>query len=159
MTFDELENYLEALPDQILEAAADITAETAVNSFKGNFEKKGFDGNPWEPAKVKKKTGSLLIESGELRKSVHSEYIGPDKVVIAAGGHNAPFAKVHNEGFEGSVSVPEHTRKSPWGTGTVNVKAHTRQANIPKRQFMGKSEEVAQEVRDAIQAYINSIEI
>jgi phage gpG-like protein len=155
MTFDELENYLEALPAQILNEAANITAATAVDSFQKNFTKKGFDGNPWEPAKVKKKTGSLLVDSGDLLGSIEPKHIGPDKVVIGAGGYKAPYAKVHNEGFEGSVSVPEHTRKSPWGT--VNVKAHTRQANIPQRQFMGRSEEVAQEVRDAIQDYINGL--
>jgi phage gpG-like protein len=155
MTFEELEDYLQALPGQILSDAAEITAETAVNSFKGNFEKKGFDGNPWQPARTEKKTGSLLIESGELKKSIRPEHTGPDKVVIAAGGQKAPYAKVHNEGFSGSVSVPEHTRKSPWGQ--VNVKAHTRQANIPQRQFMGRSKEAAREVRDAIQEYINNL--
>jgi phage gpG-like protein len=155
MTFDELENYLEALPEQILTEAAEITAETAVKSFQANFTKKGFDGNPWEPAKVDKKTGSLLIDSGDLRTTIRPDYKGPDKVVIMAGGQKAPYAKVHNEGFAGSVSVPEHTRKSPWGT--LNVKAYTRQANIPKRQFMGRSEEVAQEIRDAIQDHINKL--
>lgn len=155
MTFEELENYLQQLPDKILSDAAEIVAETATESFKENFSKKGFDGNPWAPAKVPKKRGSLLITSGALLNSVRPYYVGKDKVVIAAGNDKVDYAKVQNEGFTGNVTVPQHIRKTKYGD--VNVKAHSRSTDIPARQFMGKSNEAAKLIQKRLQAYINSL--
>lgn len=40
MDFNELENYLTRLPEQILEDAAEIVAETAVDYYQDSFRKK-----------------------------------------------------------------------------------------------------------------------
>lgn len=109
MDFSELENYLTTLPDQILDEAADIVAKTATSYYKQRFTEKSFDGNPWAPAKVPRRNGSLLIDSGNLLNSIRPAYIGRDKVVISAGSDKVGYAKAHNEGFIGSVAVPAHT--------------------------------------------------
>jgi len=157
MTLEEFENYLQNLPDQVLSDAAEIVAETATESFKGNFKTKGFDGNPWQEAKVPKKTGSLLVTSGALLNSVRPSYIGKDKVVISAGNDKVPYAKAQNEGFSGQVTVPEHIRKTKYGS--VTVKTHDRKTNIPARQFMGQSVEAAKEIYKRLQGYMKTIKL
>jgi phage gpG-like protein len=155
MTLEELENYMRQLPEEILSQAAEIVAETAVESFKGSFSRKAFDGNPWAPAKTPKKKGSLLITSGELLNSVRPDYVGTDRVVIAAGNGKVDYAKVQNEGFTGNVTVPEHTRHTRYGAH--KVKTHTRSTNIPARPFMGNSSEVIEEIHKRIEDFINHL--
>ena len=156
MDFNGLENYLTTLPDKILDRVSSIVAETATEYYKRRFTEKAFDGNPWAPPRIPKKTGSLLIDSGKLLNSIRPAYVGRDKVVISAGNDQVDYAKVHNEGYAGSVVVPAHVRRTR-KYGDVNVKEHTRQANIPQRQFMGKSDELAAEIHKRIEGYINSL--
>lgn len=156
MDFNDLENYLTSLPDQILDDAAEIVSETATTYYKERFREKAFDGNPWAPAKAPRGNGSLLIDSGKLLNSIRPAYIGRDKVVISAGNEKVDYAQAHNEGFTGQVAVPAHVRHTR-KYGDVNVKGHTRQANIPQRQFMGKSDELADDIHKQLEGYINSL--
>ncbi len=172
MDFKELENYLQNLEDELLEDAAEIVAETAVEYFKDSFKKKAFDNEPWATPKTAKSTGSLLIESGSLLNSIQPKLISKELVVISAGNAKVPYAKAHNEGCNEIVNVPAHTRSS------TNVKSHTRKGvtikahkreggevsahsmhmNIPKRQFMGKAKELAKLIYTRLQAHFNSVE-
>lgn len=156
MDFNDLENYLTTLPDAILDDAAQIVAETATEYYKGRFKEKAFDGNPWAPAKIPRNNGSLMIDSGNLLNSIRPAYIGRDKVVISAGNEKVGYAEAHNEGYTGQVTVPAHIRHTR-KYGDVNVKGHTRQANIPQRQFMGKSEELADNIHERLEGYINTL--
>ena len=143
MNFNELENYLSSLPDKILDDAAEIVAETATSYYKERFREKAFDGNPWAPAKIPRRNGSLLIDSGNLMGSIRPAYVGRDKVV-------------HNEGFTGRVTVPAHVRHTS-KYGNVEVREHTRQANIPARPFMGRSDELAEEIHKRLEGYIDTL--
>lgn len=156
MDFNDLNNYLTSLPNQILDEASHTVAEAAVEYYKGRFREKAFDGNPWAPAKVPRRTGSLLIDSGDLQNSIRPAHIGRDKVVISAGNDKVNYAQVHNEGFTGSVTVPAHVRETR-KYGNVNVKGHTRQVNIPQRQFMGESNELANIIHERIEKAINKL--
>ncbi len=155
MNIEELNNYLQSLPEEIISDAAEIVAETATEYYKSAFKKKAFDGNPWTPAKVPKTTGSLLIDSGALVNSIRPAVITPQRVVISAGNEKVDYAQVHNEGFKGIVPVPAHTRKTK--RKDVPVKAHTRKTNIPKREFMGDSEELNEQIHARIEGYIDSL--
>lgn len=141
MNIKELNKYLQSLPEEIISDAAEIVAETATEYYKSTFKKKAFDGNPWTPAKVPKTTGSLLIDSGALVNSIRPAVITPQRVVISAGNEKVDYAQAHNEGFKGVVSV----------------KAHTRKTNIPKREFMGDSEELNGQIHARIEGYIDSL--
>ena len=141
MNIKELNNYLQSLPEEIISDAAEIVAETATEYYKSAFKKKAFDGNPWTPAKAPKTTGSLLIDSGALVNSIRPAVITPQRVVISAGNEKIDYAQVHNEGFKGIVPVPAHTRKT----------------NIPKREFMGDSEELNEQIHARIEGYIDSL--
>ena len=156
MDFNDLENYLTSLPDTILDDAAEIVAETATEYYKHRFRQKTFDGNPWAPAKVSRKNGSLLIDSGNLLNSIRPAYIGRDKVIVSAGNDKVDYAETHNEGYTGPVIVPAHVRRTR-KYGDVKVREHTRQAAIPKRQFMGKSEELADNIHKRLEEYINTL--
>lgn len=155
MDIKELNKYLQSLPEEIMEDAADIVAETATAYYKGTFRTKEFDGNPWAPAKVPKTTGSLLIDSGALVNSVRPAVVTPQRVTISAGNSKVDYAQVNNEGFSGTVSVPAHTRRTK--KKDVQVKAHTRKANIIKREFMGDSNELNEQIHSRIEAYIDSL--
>jgi len=144
-SFEDLERYLDQLPDQVLEDAAEIVAETAVEYYKDSFTRKEFDGNPWVPGSAKK-TGSLMVESSNLMNSITPVVINRERVVISAGNDKVKYAKAHNEGFQGTVTINPFTRSNG-----QQVKQHTREMRLPKRQFIGKAEALA----NAIKARLN----
>lgn len=155
MNIKELEAYFRTLPNDIMEDCAEIVAETATEYFKRTFRQKSFDGNPWTPAKTAKRRGSLLIDSGAMMNSIRPLVISPKRVVIGAGNQKVLYAKAHNEGYNGAVQVPAHNRRTK--KGDVPVKAHTRTAHIPQRQFMGDSEELNKQIKERIENYIKSL--
>lgn len=155
MNIKELEDYLRTMPDELMEDVADIVAETATEYYKQTFHKKAFDGNPWTPARTAKRRGSLLIDSGAMMNSIRPLVISPERVVIGAGNQKVLYAKAHNEGYNGAVQVPAHNRRTK--KGDVPVKAHTRTAHIPQRQFMGDSEELNKQIKERIENYIKSL--
>ncbi len=158
MNLKELSRYLQSLPDKILPEAADIVAETATEYYKDAFRVKGFDGNPWAPAKHPKRTGSLLIDSGNLLNSIRPAVVTPGRVVISAGNSKVPYAAVHNEGYHGTVCVPAHTRRVKKTGKTHDVAAHTRIANFVERRFMGDSSELNQRIHDRIEGFLSSLD-
>ena len=166
MELEEFGAYLKALPAKIESAAPAVVAETAVEYYKERFKEKAFDGAPWVPGRPKK-SGSLLVQSGNLMNSIRPDYVGPDKVIISAGNAQVPYAKVHNEGFEGDVAVKSYVRSTKKGQASKKekdagdapgtVKAHTRHMKIPQRQFMGDARELSDRIKDCLNAAISSI--
>ena len=150
MDIEEFNSYIEGLPAQISAAVPTIVAETAVAYFKNAFSVKGFDGNPWIAGKPKR-TGSLLVQSGNLMNSIRPAEVSPDRVVISAGNSQIPYAQVHNEGFSGPVNIPAHVRKGK------TVKTHTRQMNIPKRTFMDESSQLNEQINERITGFLDTI--
>ena len=155
MNLKQLEAYLSSLPDKLMGDTAEIVAETATEYFKETFCKKAFDGNPWTPAKTAKRRGSLLIDSGAMLNSIRPLVITPHRVVIATGNQKVTYVRAHNEGYDGEVQVPAHTRRTK--KGSTNVKAHTRTAHIIQRQFMGSSEELNDRIKGRVVDYIKNL--
>ena len=151
MNLKEFNNYLQSLPEEILPDAAEIIAETATEHFKQAFKVKAFDGNPWPAASKPRSNGSLWIDSGALVNSIRPSEVSAQRVVISAGNDKVDYAAVHNEGFNGTVAVPEHTRKG------APVKAHTKTVSMPRRQFMGDSETLVDLIHQRIEGYIDSL--
>jgi len=147
---------LVALPRQI--------GEVAVNFALDNWKRQGFLAGalqPWQPRRTvtkKNKGKPILVATGRLRRSISVLRVDRDTVVV---GSNVPYARVHNDGFYGSVKVAAHQRgqfvKEKRGTGKLtktgkermmtvrkqvgqsDVRAHDRKMNIHKRQFLGNS--------------------
>lgn len=155
MTLDDLTDYFSQLPDQLFDVVPDLVAETATEYFKESFTRKGFDNNPWAPAKRDKRTGSLMVESGNLVNSIRPALVSREKVIISAGNDKVPYAQAHNEGYTGPVTIPAHTRKTR--KGTVDVGSYILNQNLPARPFMGESEELFELIRQRIDAHLDSI--
>jgi phage gpG-like protein len=130
-----------------------------------NFQTQGWNGDgttkPWpkrkgSPAPNAKKR-ALLVKTGRLRASIHKN-VQSFKATIYT---DVPYAKVHNEGFFGTLDVAAHQRRRlgqvQEGTGRFNkngkermkkvtvelsrhdVDEHKRDVNIAQRQFMPES--------------------
>lgn len=127
----------------------------ALRFINGNFRAQGFQGQSFERwKKSNKKRGSTLINKGHLRAANYYT-TQPGQTTLK---NSLPYAKVHNEGFEGVVTVKAHSRnrysKAKQGTGkftkkgkermqtvtyksgSSQVREHQRKMKIPKRQFM-----------------------
>ena len=67
--------------------------------FDENFRRQGFLGKKWVPTKVSKvnkagKRGSILIVTGQMRRSIRSQIRG-NAVVFTS---DLPYTALHNEG-------------------------------------------------------------
>lgn len=151
----KIDKLLENCMEEIMQGTAQIVAETSVEYFQNTFRTKKFDGNPWAPPRVPKRSGSLLVQSGALLNSIRPVLVSPERIVIAAGNEKVDYAQIHNEGFKGSVTVPAHIRHTRRGDQTV--RQHTRSVNIPRRQFIGNARELETELQKRIEAYVESV--
>lgn len=103
------------------------------------------DGVKWTPSKrAERDGGKTLTDSAQLRSSITSN-AGSRSVEV---GTNKIYAGVHNDGFDGTVSVSGHTRtvhsafgKALPGGLTYAVDAFERHMVMPKRTFIGLSSE------------------
>lgn len=81
--------------------------------------------------------------------------IDPDRVTISFGDQRVGYAQVHNEGFDGEVVVPAHTRRTR--RGEQQVREHTRHMRIPQRQYVGPAEELDRQIQEQIEALANEL--
>lgn len=100
-----------------------------------NFRNQGWEGTAWDKSKA---DGTTLVDTGALKRGFNTEKRDGEVRFY----NTVEYGQAHNEGFEGTVTVPEHTRarysrngqkRKKKSTGTV--KAHKRKMNIKKRQF------------------------
>jgi phage gpG-like protein len=129
-------------------------ANIALRFIDGNFRAQGYQGTSFNRWKKNKKGTTTLVSSGALRAAT-SYSVQPGQATIF---NRMQYAKVHNEGFKGTVTVKAHTRnrysKTRVGTGKLTksgkermqtvtaksgeskVKSHSRMMDMPQRQFM-----------------------
>jgi hypothetical protein len=128
-----------------------MAGKKALQFIDGNFRNQSWEGIPWKRRRGGKrnKGRALLIDRGILRRG--------NKFAAGAGTvrvyNDVRYAAVNNNGFNGSVSIPAHTRRlygkfktsslktrkarlTKQERGSADVKAHTRNMRIPRRQFM-----------------------
>lgn len=158
-----------------------IAGATSVTFFKSNFRRQGFVSGGrlerWQPRSpdAKRNRGrAILVDSGRMRRSIRVMQ-KTDQFVNT--GTNDPKAEAHNEGADltGTVRVSAFRKKShrvkahtkQMKSGKRRVRAHTRSATkvkghsrrmntrIPKRQFIGHSEDVMKAIE---RAYFRDVE-
>lgn len=84
--------------------------------------------------KDKKLSGQVLkVQTGRLRRSINFRVGESETGIEATVGTNVEYARVHEFGFKGTVNVKAHMRK---GKQAYQVRAHTRQVNLPERSFL-----------------------
>ena len=108
-------------------------------------------------SKEDKLSGQVLkVRTGRLRRSITSRIAddGDDKVVGTVGT-NVEYARVHEYGFQGLVTVREHLRRTKSG-GTATVRTHPARMNLPERSFLRSAlaelqPEIREEFEQAVQ--------
>lgn len=156
-----MDKQLEKLKDKIMKAVPRIVAAEGVKYFKSRFEgrNKSFDGKKWDewaPTYKHRTNGSLMVDSSALMGSIRVVSTNDKSVVFSAGNDKVSYAQVHNEGFNGIVNVPGHTRTTKRGT-RYSVRSYRKKMRIPKRQFMGDSKELGNIIKSKIEGYINTL--
>src|SRR5579859_2249181 len=87
-----------------------------------NFEKQGWQGASFVPWKANKKgLVPILHRSGDLQGGFNYTLQGNGDVLFY---NNIPYARAHNEGFKGQVTVPAHSRRKTGAANIYNVKSH-----------------------------------
>lgn len=88
----------------------------------------------------------LKVRTGNLRRGIDSAIFERPGEVIGKVSTNVKYARVHEYGYNGTVSVKAHLRqvKQAWGRTlatpiTANVRAFTRKVNFPERSFLRSS--------------------
>ena len=118
--------------------------------FKNNFRQQGFFGEKWVATKASKTNkrgrGSILIVTGAMRRSIRSMIRGMAVVFTS----DRPYTALHNEGGNFAVTVRSHSRTSKKTGNTYTVRSHSRQMNMPQRQFIGDHEKVQQALGDIV---------
>lgn len=146
MAQDKTNQWFDKFDQFMANHAPDVVAETAVEHFRENFQAQAFDDEPWAPlspryARSKRRSsGRILTRTGALQASIRPEIVEQGLVRISAGNGRVRYARVHNEGFAGQVTVPTHVNRNFMGKGkAVTIRQHQKLLRIPKRQFMGRS--------------------
>jgi hypothetical protein len=127
------------------------------NFKEGGFTDTGFQKwrqrkNPTAFGDVPRPNRALLVDSGRLRNSGMINYTTLDGVQLI---WDVPYAKAHNEGINGIgviQTVKPFTRKNG-----QKVKEHERRITmrLSKRQFIGRSQVLSQNVLRHSLAHIN----
>ena len=161
----ELERYAQM---QFPQKAANI----ALRFIDGNFRAGGYQGRSFTRWKQNKRKSTTLVDSGALRAATSYSLQTGQATIF----NRMAYAKMHNEGFKGAVTVKSHdrfrhrgdtiresytNRRGNAATRTVRVQAketvrsHIRNMNIPQRQFMPKTGNDSPVLNKAIQREVN----
>lgn len=158
------------------EQAPQVIADTAVQHFQERFIKKDWDGQPWPALSkaYKPSRGTMMLRSRALMASVRPGTVSPALVSIIAGSSKVPYARVHNEGEtihrmarSETFVRNRHTRgklgkmfggMGAFRKGTAPGRGLTFKAydiKIPKRQFMGHSQQLEDNIRSRLTGLYN----
>ncbi len=93
---DNISPSLEALADPALKHKMLLAAGTLVESYAVRaFDEPGLRPAPWPARKSSKAANPLLIKSGNMRQSIHTQVQGNDGVKVGA---SVPYAAAHQLG-------------------------------------------------------------
>lgn len=143
-------------------------ANHAVNFFKESFTRQGWAGKSfkrWQKTRTKSQTfgknSGILIQSGNLKKSIRISKLNSAGFVIRAGNQKVTYASIHNQG--GYISVTPKSRRFFWymykKTGEEMWKymalSKKTKFKMPQRQFIGESETLNKELVKTVQKRLN----
>jgi phage gpG-like protein len=110
----------------------------------------------WLPKKWRKKRGSLMVDSVQLKNSVRVIKTTRNSVTI---GTDKPYAQIHNEGgtVKQNITIKAHSRKRKGHTENVKEHSRKREFKIPQRKFIGESAILMRRIERFVQREINEI--
>lgn len=152
-----------------------ITGSILEASTLRRFEEEvDVDGIPWPPSKAalglaRRASGQIapgrtLFDTGGLEGSVRHE-VRPTEVEVGvdARTESAKWAYVHQFGYSGVQHVGPSRRTINQAFGVpipprvVNVREHSRTMRIPKRSFIGVSEQDRDDLQEAYHDHLRSL--
>lgn len=155
-----------------LEPILAITGSVLEASTLRRFdEERDVEGVPWPPSKAalglarrasgRIAPGRTLFDTGGLEGSIRNE-VRPTEVEVGvdARTESAKWGYVHQFGYSGTQSVGPHRRTINQAFGVpipptvVEVSAHDRQMQIPRRSFIGVSVEDRDDLEEAWNDYL-----
>lgn len=99
-------------------------------------------------------SGQTLSDTGQLAASIMVEISQSGGIINIEIGSNKKYAKVHQFGFNETVTINSYTRKNnSKGLKTVQnavVKSHSRKLNIPKRPYLVLQDEDIEDIKEII---------
>ncbi|WP_299462200.1 phage virion morphogenesis protein [uncultured Microscilla sp.] len=106
-----------------------------------NFASESYRGSAWPPRQNQSNNRKpLLTDTGKLKASFKVREANWRVIRVGsnrqAENSNAHLAQLHNEGAQGAATVRTYTRRGRRNGGSVRVRSHRRQTNLPQRQFM-----------------------
>lgn len=121
------------------QSLSDIKVELD-DEFDQNFSRKAFFTEPWPDRKYDDQKGSLLVRSGQLRRSIRSHRRGTTLCYTS----DRPYARVHNEG--GKISVTKKMKGYFWyrysqTSAKVQYKKNGERRGTKKNQELTSQEE------------------
>ena len=136
--------------------------------FDRNFERKAFFDEKWKSTKLMNSRGSLMMRTGNLRKSLLNPKISNDGILWTSA---MPYAEIHNSG--GELTITTKMKKYFWAKhieakNTKNIieaeqfkamalKPIGSKIIIPKRQFIGNHPKVKEAVERAVNANLEEL--
>ena len=110
----------------------------------------------WVPRKWRKKRGSLMVDSVQLKNSVRVIKTTRNSVTI---GTDKPYAQIHNEGgvVKQNITIKAHSRKRKGRTENVKAHQRKREFKIPQRKFIGESAVLMRRIERFVQREITAI--
>lgn len=159
--------WFDRFDDRFRQIVPEVVAESASEYFRDRFATQDWDQVPWQPLSpsyASRKTrgrGRILTATGLLQNSIRPTAITTRRVVISAGTNQTPYARAHNEGLRitGIQSVKAYTNTNFMGKGKkVEIPAHQRRVDyqLPKRQFIGTSRFLNQQIKSRLIAAFNA---
>ena len=124
-----------------------------VDEFDQNFRRKGFFGKRWTPRRYHNTKGSLLVQTGNLRRSIKASLTENGVRFTSA----VPYAALHNEGLKGTIAVRKHLRH-PRGKKAHEVKSHFRRVDMPERRFIGGGKDTDRIISEVVDAFCREYE-
>ena len=94
--------------DQVVKKILQDLKAELMDEFDQNFARKGFFGQSWPVTKLPSHIGSLMMRTGNLRKSLRAKVNGASIVFFSS----KPYASLHNEG--GTIVVTAKMKKFFW---------------------------------------------
>lgn len=133
---------LQAVKRDIPKLAANEMANFSLDNIrKGSWE--GVPFAPRDPQAERNSGRAILVDTGEGRRSIEGR-VRDGHAVLTSN----EYMHAHNTGVNKRVNVRSHTRVRNGRSETVS--SFTRQMNLPKRQFSGKSEEQSRRISKVI---------
>lgn len=94
--------------------------------------------------KAEKLSGQVLkVQTGRLRRSITQRVTEQGNTISGVVGTSVEYARAHELGFKGPVSVKAHLRqiKQAWGkplksAKKIQIKPYTRKVELPARSFL-----------------------